>query len=95
MRYIIIFLVSLKAHPILSLLGLIVLGVLAIDGQENVYIHSFDKIHQFNTSGKFIGILPNDPLDGASQNVYVDNVGFVYTVTTDGKVLKYKIKEKD
>lgn len=68
-------------------------GSLAVDGQKHLYIHSFDRIDQFDTSGRFIGRLPIDYRKGVPRAVSVDRKGFVYTVTTKGKVLKYQISK--
>ena len=48
-------------------------------------------IDQFDTGGRFIGRLPVDYTKGAPRTVAVDREGFVYTVTSDGKVLKYQV----
>jgi sugar lactone lactonase YvrE len=64
---------------------------LAVDGQKHLYIHHNDGIDQFDTSGRFIGKLPIDYTKGSPRTVVVDREGFVYTVTSSGKVLKYQI----
>jgi streptogramin lyase len=64
---------------------------LAVDGQKHLYIHHNDGIDQFDTSGRFIGKLPIDYTKGSPRTVVVDREGFVYTVTSNGKVLKYQI----
>jgi hypothetical protein len=64
---------------------------LAVDGQKHLYIHHSDGIDQFDTSGRFIGKLPIDYTKGSPRTVVVDREGFVYTVTSNGKVLKYQI----
>jgi outer membrane protein assembly factor BamB len=64
---------------------------LAVDGQKHLYIHHNDGIDQFDTSGRFIGKLPIDYTKGSPRTVVVDREGFVYTVTSNGMVLKYQI----
>ncbi|CAG0934380.1 hypothetical protein TFLX_03468 [Thermoflexales bacterium] len=64
---------------------------LTVDGQKHLYIHHSDGIDQFDTSGRFIGKLPIDYSKGSPRTVAVDREGFVYTVTSNGKVLKYQI----
>ena len=65
---------------------------LAVDGQKHLYVHHNAGIDQFDTSGRFIGKLPIDYSKGSPRTVVVDREGFVYTVTSSGKVLKYQIK---
>jgi len=64
---------------------------LAVDGQKHLYVHHNRGIDQFDTSGRFIGKLPIDYAKGSPRTVVVDREGFVYTVTSNGKVLKYQI----
>jgi hypothetical protein len=64
---------------------------LAVDGQKHLYVHHNRGIDQFDTSGRFIGSLPIDYTKGSPRTVVVDREGFVYTVTSSGKVLKYQI----
>jgi sugar lactone lactonase YvrE len=64
---------------------------LAVDGQKHLYVHHNAGIDQFDTSGRFIGKLPVDYTKGSPRTVVVDREGFVYTVTSNGKVLKYQI----
>jgi outer membrane protein assembly factor BamB len=64
---------------------------LAVDGQKHLYIHHNDGIDQFDTSGRFIGKLPIDYTKGSPRTVAVDREGFVYTVTSNGMVLKYQV----
>jgi len=64
---------------------------LAVDGQQHLYVHHNRGIDQFDTSGRFIGSLPIDYTKGSPRTVVVDREGFVYTVTSNGKVLKYQI----
>jgi len=66
-------------------------GGLAVDGQKRLYVHHNAGIDQFDTGGRFIGKLPVDYTQGAPRTVTVDREGFVYTVTSDGKVLKYQV----
>jgi streptogramin lyase len=67
---------------------------LAVDGQKHLYVHHNDGIDQFDTSGRFIGKLPIDYSKGSPRTVTVDREGFVYTVTSNGKLLKYQIVEQ-
>jgi sugar lactone lactonase YvrE len=67
---------------------------LAVDGQKHLYVHHNAGIDQFDTGGRFIGKLPIDYSKGSPRTVVVDREGFVYTVTSDGKVLKYQITGK-
>jgi hypothetical protein len=67
---------------------------LAVDGQKHLYVHHNAGIDQFDTSGRFIGKLPIDYTKGSPRAVVVDREGFVYTVTSNGKVLKYQITGK-
>jgi streptogramin lyase len=62
---------------------------IAADGQKHLYVHHSGGIDQFDTSGRFIGKLPVDYTKGSPRTVLVDREGFVYTVTSNGKVLKY------
>ena len=64
---------------------------LAVDGQKHLYVHHSLGIEQFDTSGRFIGSLPVDYTKGSPRTVVVDREGFVYTVTSNGKVLKYQL----
>ena len=64
---------------------------LAVDGQKHLYVHHNGGIDQFDTSGRFIGKLPIDYTKGSPRTVIVDREGFVYTVTSNGKVLKYQV----
>jgi len=64
---------------------------LAVDGQQHLYVHHNAGIDQFDTSGRFLGKLPVDYMQGSPRTVVVDREGFVYTVTSNGKVLKYQI----
>ena len=64
---------------------------LAVDGQKHLYVHHALGIEQFDTGGRFIGSLPIDYTKGSPRTVVVDREGFVYTVTSNGKVLKYQI----
>ena len=64
---------------------------LAVDGQKHLYVHHNGGIDQFDTSGRFIGKLPVDYTKGSPRTVIVDREGFVYTVTSNGKVLKYQV----
>ena len=64
---------------------------IAVDGQKHLYVHHSGGIDQFDTSGRFIGKLPIDYTKGSPRTVLVDREGFVYTVTSNGKVLKYQI----
>ncbi len=64
---------------------------LAVDGQKHLYVHHNGGIDQFDTSGRFIGKLPVDYTKGSPRTVAVDREGFIYTVTSNGKVLKYRI----
>ena len=64
---------------------------LAVDGQKHLYVHHNAGIDQFDTSGRFIGKLPIDYTKGSPRTVVVDREGFVYTVTSNGNVLKYQI----
>lgn len=64
---------------------------LAVDGQKHLYVHHNRGIDQFDTSGRFIGKLPIDYTKGSPRTVLVDREGFVYTVTSNGKVLKYQV----
>lgn len=64
---------------------------LAVDGQQHLYVHHNAGIDQFDTGGRFIGKLPVDYTQGSPRTVAVDREGFVYTVTSNGKVLKYQI----
>ncbi|GEM_PF-1100681 len=64
---------------------------LAVDGQKHLYVHHNGGIDQFDTSGRFIGKLPIDYTKGSPRTVLVDREGFVYTVTSNGKVLKYQV----
>ena len=66
-------------------------GSLAVDGQKRLYVRHNAGIDQFDTGGRFIGRLPVDYTQGAPRTVTVDREGFVYTVTSDGKVLKYQV----
>jgi sugar lactone lactonase YvrE len=67
---------------------------LAVDGQKHLYVHHNRGIDQFDTSGRFIGSLPIDYTKGSPRTVVADREGFVYTVTSNGKVLKYQIMEQ-
>ena len=40
---------------------------------------------------RFIGSLPVDYTKGSPRTVAVDREGYVYTVTSNGKVLRYQI----
>jgi streptogramin lyase len=64
---------------------------IAVDGQKRLYVHHTGGIDQFDTSGRFIGKLPIDYTKGSPRTVIVDREGFVYTVTSNGKVLKYQV----
>jgi streptogramin lyase len=64
---------------------------IAVDGQKHLYVHHNGGIDQFDTSGRFIGKLPIDYTKGSPRTVRVDREGFVYTVTSNGKVLKYQV----
>jgi streptogramin lyase len=64
---------------------------LAVDGQKHLYVHHNGGIDQFDTSGRFIGKLPVDYTKGSPRTVLVDREGFVYTVTSNGMVLKYQV----
>lgn len=64
---------------------------LAVDGQKHLYVHHNAGIDQFDTSGRFLGKLPIDYTKGSPRTVTVDREGFVYTVTSNGQVLKYQI----
>jgi sugar lactone lactonase YvrE len=64
---------------------------LALDGQQHLYVHHNAGIDQFDTGGRFIGSLPIDYTKGSPRTVAVDREGLVYTVTSNGKVLKYQI----
>jgi outer membrane protein assembly factor BamB len=64
---------------------------LAVDGQQHLYVHHNRGIDQFDTSGRFIGSLPIDYTKGSPRTVVVDREGFVYTVTSNGLVLKYQV----
>jgi streptogramin lyase len=66
----------------------------AVDGQKHLYVHHSGGIDQFDTSGRYIGSLPIDYTKGSPRTVVVDREGFVYTVTSNGKVLKYQIVEQ-
>ncbi|HTP11783.1 MAG TPA: SMP-30/gluconolactonase/LRE family protein [Anaerolineae bacterium] len=65
---------------------------IAVDGQKHLYVHHSGGIDQFDTGGRFIGSLPIDYAKGSPRTVVVDREGQVYTVTSEGKVLKYQIK---
>jgi outer membrane protein assembly factor BamB len=67
---------------------------LAVDGQQHLYVHHNAGIDQFDTSGRFIGKLPVDYTKGSPRTVVVDRAGFAYTVTSNGKVLKYQVVEQ-
>jgi sugar lactone lactonase YvrE len=67
---------------------------LAVDGQKHLYVHHNRGIDQFDTSGRFIGSLPIDYTKGSPRTVIVDREGFVYTVTSNGVVLKYQIVDQ-
>jgi sugar lactone lactonase YvrE len=67
---------------------------LAVDGHNHLYVHYSGGIDQFDTGGRFIGSLPIDYSKGSPRTVAVDREGFVYTVTSNGKVLKYQIIEQ-
>jgi len=64
---------------------------IAVDGQQHLYVHHTGGIDQFDTSGRFIGQLPMDYTKGSPRTVIVDRKGFVYTVTSNGMVLKYQV----
>jgi sugar lactone lactonase YvrE len=64
---------------------------LAVDGQKHLYVHHNAGIDQFDTGGRFIGKLPIDYTKGSPRTVVVDREGYVYTVTSNGMVLKYQI----
>ncbi len=64
---------------------------LAVDGQKHLYVHHNAGIDQFDTGGRFIGKLPIDYTKGTPRTVVVDREGFVYTVTSNGKVLRYQV----
>jgi sugar lactone lactonase YvrE len=64
---------------------------LAVDGQQHLYVHHNAGIDQFDTGGRFIGKLPVDYAKGSPRTVAVDREGSVYTVTSNGKVLKYQV----
>ena len=64
---------------------------LAVDGQKHLYVHHTRGIDQFDTGGRFIGTLPVDYTKGSPRTVVVDREGYVYTVTSSGKVLKYQV----
>jgi len=64
---------------------------IAVDGQKHLYVHHSGGIDQFDTSGRFIGKLPIDYTKGSPRTVLVDREGMVYTVTSNGKVLKYQV----
>jgi sugar lactone lactonase YvrE len=66
-------------------------GGLAADGQKHLYVHHNAGIDQFDTGGRFIGRLPIDYTKGSPRTVVVDRDGFVYTVTSNGKVLRYQV----
>ena len=66
---------------------------IAADGQKHLYVHHSGGIDQFDTSGRFIGKLPIDYTKGSPRTVLVDREGFVYTVTINGKVLKYHVSQ--
>jgi len=66
---------------------------IAADGQKHLYVHHSGGIDQFDTSGRFIGKLPVDYTKGSPRTVLVDREGFVYTVTINGKVLKYHVSQ--
>jgi sugar lactone lactonase YvrE len=66
-------------------------GGLAADGQKHLYVHHNAGIDQFDTGGRFIGRLPIDYTKGSPRTVAVDRDGFVYTVTSNGKVLRYQV----
>ena len=51
-------------------------------------------IHQFDTSGRYLGSLPIDYQKGAPMGLTVDREGFLYLVTNNGKVLKYQLTGK-
>ena len=63
----------------------------AVDGQKHLYVHHSGGIDQFDTGGRYIGSLPVDYTKGSPRTVLVDRAGFVYTVTNNGKVLKYQM----
>jgi sugar lactone lactonase YvrE len=67
---------------------------LAVDGQKHLYVHHNGGIDQFDTGGRFIASLPIDYTKGSPRTVVVDREGFVYTVTSNGVVLKYQITGK-
>ena len=67
---------------------------LAVDGQNHLYVHHNGGIDQFDTGGRYIGSLPIDYSKGSPRTVVVDREGFAYTVTSNGKVLKYQILEQ-
>ena len=67
---------------------------LAVDGQQHLYVHHNAGIDQFDTGGRFIGKLPVDYTQGSPRTVVVDREGFVYTVTSNGKVLKYQVNDR-
>jgi sugar lactone lactonase YvrE len=64
---------------------------LAVDGQRHLYVYHNAGIDQFDTGGRFIGKLPIDYTKGSPRTVVVDREGFIYTVTSNGKVLKYQL----
>ena len=69
-------------------------GKVVVDGKNQVYVHNFGKIDQFDTGGRYLGSLPSDYQKGTPMGVTVDREGFIYVVTNGGKVLKYQLAGK-
>jgi len=68
-------------------------GAVAVDGQGRIFVDTFGGISVFNASGTYLGSLPRDYTKGAVMGLSVDIEGFVYAVTNEGVVLKYRLTD--
>jgi len=66
-------------------------GAVAVDGQGRIFVDTFGGISVFNASGTYLGSLPRDYTQGAVMGLTVDVEGFVYAVTNEGIVFKYRV----
>lgn len=66
-------------------------GAIAIDGHNRVYVKTFGRVDVFNSSGNYLGSLPQDYTKGAVMGLTVDIQGSIYAITNNGLVIKYRL----
>lgn len=68
-------------------------NAIAVDGKNRVYVSQIGRIDVFDTGGRYLGQLPLDYTKGAPFGIAIGLDGSIYAVTTQGKVLKFRLND--